>query len=317
MSQYRKPVPIKPANVAREKSLATEVISSWSGNFYLWIRTLLLSVFLAAISIAIGLYSYRIYENNPKSFVDVMDAIFKQAPPPIRTIRFTAASGVIFAMIFYGGYVRSQILQVGERINDFTKFLAGVVIIAWFDIYLFKIDFYRLASRNFYPAGFSGIVVGQIISVVFLMFLMPLFRKLVRFGSFSPPPAIFSDKTKKVFNYFRYYLLSLLTILLTTYLSAVGFKDRIYYHYMGLDLPIVRSGIFLVAVGYASMFSRPPESLGLARSFSFIRLILGVLCFLGVGFFYGQAPNAEIYLVYVLVALVLSWLSYPVIVLLS
>lgn len=282
-------------------------------SIYLLIRALLLSSFLASISIAIGLYSYRIYKYNPNSIVDVMDVIFKQSLPPIKIIQTTALSGVIFALIFYGEYIISQIRRIGERPSGFIKFLTGVFLIVCVDIQLFKIDFYVWVDKNIYPAKLSEVLVSQIISIFFIMIFLSIFSRLLNTETLSLPSWAIAERTKRILNSLRYYFVSLLMIMLITYLSAVGFKDKLHYHYLGFDLPVVRSGIFLVSLCFAALFARPPKSLQLPRSLSFVRFLLGVLCFLGVGFFYRQTLNSESFLVYILVASVLSWLSQSVI----
>jgi hypothetical protein len=316
MNPYRKPVPIKPAGFVRQKSGLTIAFPNQLENIYLLLRTLLLSCFLASISIAIGLYSYRVYESNPRSLIDILDSIFKQSPPPFETIKITTVSGIIFAIIFYGEYTRTQLKQVSEKLSNLPKFFAGIVLVICVDIQMYKIDFYNVVYRNVYPPQLLGVLVGQVISIMFIMMLIPAFKKLARIvpGSLNFP--IFSDRTSKLLDNIRYYLVSLIIILLIVYLSAVGFIDKAYFNYLGLSLPIVRSGVFLVAFGFAVLFNRLPKSLAPAQPFTFLRLVLGVLCLLGAGFFYSQTSNVEMYLVYISVSFVLSWLSIPVVILL-
>lgn len=327
MKPYRKPVPMEPAGYIREKSKKSIAIQDQIKklyllfpnkiiNIYLLLRTVLLSGFLASISIAIGLYSYRIYDSNPRSLVEVMDSVFKQSLPSIGVIQITSVSGLIFAIIFYGEYVRTRVWQVEDRLSNLSKFFAGIVLIIYVDIQMYKIDFYSWMYKNVYPPQLSGVFAGQVISIIFVMMLMPVFKKLLKIVPSPSSSPVFSDATRKLLNNIRYYLVSLTVMLLITYLSTVSFKDKTYIYYLGLNLPIVRSGVFLMAFGFAVLFNRPPKSLDLVQSFTFLRFVLGVLCFLGVGFFYGQAANVEMYLVYVFVVFILSWLSNPIVVLL-
>lgn len=315
MKQYRKPISIRPAEVARDKTSLVYFLLNIAKYTYSFTRVLLVSVFFAGISVVVGVYSYRIYESNPNTIIDVMDAIFKEPFPDTETVKFTALSSLILAVIFFVEYVVTQKKQT-KNTSGLVKLIAGITIIIWVDIQAFKLDFYQLFIRlEKYPDLLFEVIVSQVISVFAVVLMTPLFKKMLSFPPFALDFPAVDEKFAKYVNHIKYYVTSLLLIGIITYLSTITINDETYF-YNSFQIPIVQSGAFLLATGFSVFFNYPTENLGLPRLFSFTRFLVGFLCVLGVGFFYSQFSNPEIYLVAMVVSFLLSWLSISVAILL-
>ncbi|MHC1598290.1 MAG: hypothetical protein ACXQT0_01715 [Candidatus Methanofastidiosia archaeon] len=316
MKHPRKPITIQPQNIVREDTHPFETFLQWLKSLYYLFRTLLLVVFLATLAITIGLYTYRFYEKTPQSLAEAMDAVFRAPIPAQNTIFITAISGLAFAIIFYGEYIRSQLVEVQHGINGVSKFIAGITIIAMADINIFQIDFYHLIAQGSISHTLFEIVFGQVISLILIIFLLPVFKSLVKLIPIPYKIPRLEGKTRIILNRTRYFLISTIMIFAVTSLFAGNLTDHTFVNIGAVHLPPIRSGVFLASVGIVAFFYRPPRSLDIESSFSFGKLLLGVGCFIGIGLLYSQVSNSEMYVTYIAVSSFFTLLSWPILALL-
>ncbi len=314
--QHRKPVSIKPSGFAREKKHPFSIFLQWVQSLYYLFRTLLLAMFLTIIAVTIGVYTYRFYENIPQSFIEAMDMVFRSPLPNQNTIWVTAISGLAFAMIFYGEYIRSQLKNVKSRVNGISKFIAGIVIIILVDIKVFRIDFYRLITQTRISPSLVEVAFGQVAAFILIIFLLPVFKNLVKLIPIPYKIPRFEGKTRIILNRTRYFLISTMMIFTVTSLFAGDLTDHTFVNIGTVHLPPIRSGVFLASVGVVAFFYRPPRSLDIESSFSFGKLLFGVGCFIGIGLLYSQVSNSEMYITYIAVSSFFTLLSWPILALL-
>jgi hypothetical protein len=310
MKRLRSPFTIKPAGIISEKPHLFKEILTVLESVGLFLRSLAIGIFLIIISVAIGIYSYRFFNSPPTSFVDAMNMIFKEAPPTIPSIAYVGLSGLIYSLMFYGGYIRDLAVGTQSSIGGLTKFIAGITIIIWVDIFIFGTDSLLGFLFGTFSTYIFEIVFSQIIALVMIMILFPLFKQMVKILRIDFHPPKIDEKKLKALNSVRYYGLSFLMIMIVTFLVSSRYSDHTVSSINGIQIPVVHVGIFLASFGIVMLFYRPPKSLGLSTSFSFTGLFLGVGAFVGVGILYGNILDVQSYLFYVGIAIALTILSY-------
>ncbi len=303
-----KPITIKPAEVIREKSIFSKYSLAVINFLYALSRILLISLFFTGLSVIIGVYSFKIFKAMPSNIVELMDLVFKTPPPNLETILFVSISSFLISTIFFIEHVVKKRSQT-ESASNFIKTIVGCTIIIWIDIYTFRLDLQQLLfqGKN-YTNLLVEVAFSQTISVLVIMLMTPLHKKMLSLSPFELDTPTFNEKAKKYLNYSKYYLIALLLIAITVYLATINSGYETYI-FKDIEIPIIQTGSLLLVICFFVLFHYPEEKLGLSRTFTFLRFLLSIICGLGVGFLYGHFSNAEIYITSMLFALCLSVLS--------
>ncbi len=300
-------------------------------------RAIVVIIFLLVLAIFIGVFTDRISQLDPVTATIIMDAIFKQALPPINTFIGAVFSGIVFVLLFYKYSPTSKPAgttqpssenqdssqtpppKIKEGKDPMARLLAGIVAIIAFDFLLFEFSPQNILNFNGdWLLPYREILYAQGTTLLMMLLFIPLHGGL---APITPLPKVnHSQLFTNLYGLIRLLIASLLLSLFVAYLSTYklpsGFNEPVFstlsFGSFTVELTLPMLGAFVAGIAIASIFYWPPKCRQVKWRFGFLRLLVVVLCVVAFGLMYRSAETPLGLFNAVIVASVAMFILTPV-----
>lgn len=321
-STLKRAVPVQPSVIVEVQDGAAKNAHpriSWQqavAHVAQVVVALVVAMLLVSWATVLAVHIPRLFGQNSYTFQSIMDLLVRGSMPAVPLWSGALVAGLASALAIY---VHTTPVQGDGHPSVVTRFVAGVLIVAWFDLVFYDILTLDVInwSAEIRPTPDLWIVQG--IAAVIVLLFTPIYRRLSRI---KPLPAklIHSSLAANLYGWVRLILMTALLVVAVAYASArmlpqVQNRPEVMTAGMiSVDVPITLPfvGAALAALAVAAFVFRSPPFRGVTRQLMLVRLLLFVLAGVALGLLYRDAENPTGYLNAVIFGLALVVISVPV-----
>ena len=280
------------------------------------IRALVITLLLVFAATATAVHIPRLINQDGYTFQSVMDLIFRGRMPAVPLWSGALVAALSSALIFY---VHDTSARGNGRPSGITRFAAGVLIVAWFDLAFYNILTLDVLNQYIELRAAPDLWIAQGVAFFIVVLLTPIYRKL---APITPLP-VYSERSSwkaNLYGWGRLVVVTMLLVVASAY-ASIGILPQLENRpevttigvgsiELSITLPFV--GAALAALAVAALIFRSPPIRRVTHQLIAVRLLLFVVAGIALGLLYQDIATPDGYLNAIILGVSLALFSVPV-----
>lgn len=257
----------------------------------IYLRGFLVLFLIGLVATFIGIYAFRVLvvaQTGTLTFKFFLDLITKD-PPASYVLKPSLIASILMGLLIYAPYF---FRRNSERTNGFTRFLAGLVIVIYYDIYRWGLRLPDgLLDFSWFTRNYQEILLSQAVIILLMLIFISLFKALVK----NIPQIKLANLSQKKFGkIIEGVWFLLVTVAILIFVVFISNRFLVARDFFTPDISIIRSirpinllyiGSFFVILLVVTIAYWPHKESNLPPM-HLLRVILGVVSVASILYLY-------------------------------